>query len=134
MIKESDIIEARNQGVFFICSMCLHWHAGQDSKVKNSHGEGQCVSRTCKGILSGGAFDEYQGPLKGYLSSYCHACGKHMPEHILEPKRDVSCNRVGCCIECLKMIKGLMPQPKHDNTERRILWAHQKEPDRYEVD
>jgi hypothetical protein len=56
--------------------------------------------------LAGGGFEEYDGPLRGYLAKFCHVCGGHATKAIAPKGVE---RRIGVCDSCLDMIRGLTP-------------------------
>lgn len=77
----------------FICRMCL--------KMAKLYAEDEtvevCSCLRCVGPLRGGAFPEYEGPLKtgDMKQRFCYLCGEHST-HTL----DVDGTRLGVCDNC----------------------------------
>lgn len=100
-------VENRVHGIAFVCTTCKHWQEGADKGMVDSDGDPVCSrSSSCRGPLSGGSFEQYHGPLNGYMAKFCHVCGT-MATKAISPKGDDS--RVGVCDACLEVIKGLAP-------------------------
>ena len=66
--------EAMKRGVGFTCATCDHFWWGVQ------HGLPMCKAKHekkfCAGPMSGGAFPQYAGTLKGAMTNHCFACGK----------------------------------------------------------
>ena len=133
MLDSVQIEKARAEGVLFVCAMCKKWHEGSSAGLKNRHGDGRCMSTTCKSLLGGGSFDDYDGPLNDYLTNFCHVCGVENPEHALEPNV-AGARRIGCCAKCVKVLQGMAVEPDR-GPGRRVVFATEKTvgPDKYEV-
>ena len=133
MLDSVQIEAARESGVLFVCFMCKNWHKGVDCGVENRHGEGACVSKSCKSVLGGGAFEDYDGPLAGYLVNFCHVFGKENPEHALE-SNVANTRRIGCCAQCLKKLQGMTVEPDR-GPGKRVIWTTEGivGPEKFEV-
>jgi hypothetical protein len=124
-----DFKDAREKGVAFLCATCTRWAEGVDKGIMNRDGEQVCSrSQSCHGPLSGGSFEEYDGPIRGYLAKFCHVCGCHATKAI-SPKGVES--RIGVCDSCLAMLRGLTPSIPG----RKIVFttANRAGDDKYEV-
>lgn len=77
ILNKDRILAARAQGVCFVCSLCQRWYEGEDRGLTDVVGDTRCSSMNgCCGPVWGGYFQEYTGPLGGYLHKYCYLCGK----------------------------------------------------------
>jgi hypothetical protein len=117
MIDKDKVAKARSQGLVFACAMCTKLHEGHDNGLM-----GCSSTRDCGSPIDGFSFDDYDGPLKGYLSGFCYVCGEKNPEYALEPvgketSMDVS-SRVGCCKNCFE--KVVQRHVKAREQERKI--------------
>lgn len=102
-----DFQDARSKGVAFLCATCTRWAEGIDKGMSDADGDQICASaHSCHGPLEGGGFEEYDGPLQGYLSKFCHVCGGSATKAIAPKGVD---RRVGVCNACLEMLRGLTP-------------------------
>lgn len=117
MIDHVDVNKALLQGVAFLCATCVHWHNGVANGTCDSDGDQVCAQyRRCKGPLSGGGFEQYDGVLAGNVEKFCHVCGTKST-HALSPK---GLNRhVGVCITCLERLRSLVPSP----SGRRVIFT-----------
>jgi len=106
MLDENRILSARAQGICFICSMCKHWHEGEDQGLKDEVGETICNSTNgCCGPIWGGDFNEYTGPLGIYKHKHCYLCGESSTHHIWAKNKQAS--KLGVCKKHSEKVKGL---------------------------
>jgi len=102
MLDPKRMIEAEIKNVAFICRMCERWYRGEDMGLVDVEGDQVCdATGTCGSPVSGDDFDEYEGPLKGYLDKYCYICGKSKPEKVLVAKVG-GAQKIGCCNHCFE--------------------------------
>ena len=132
MLDSEKISEARAKGVCFTCAMCTLWYKGVKMKLRLWDGTERCAAvNGCGGPLSGGSFEEYDGPLKGYLVKFCYVCGSRTPEHALAAKVPNS-QKIGCCAKCLDKVKELVHMGDEDRNVIKIA-EHLAPPDKHEV-
>lgn len=93
------VAEARAKGVGFVCANCLKFWRG------TADGGDQCEAaksnKECGGPLVGLGFPEYEGPLAGYVSNFCFACG----ERSRYAARGKCGNLVGVCENHTSILK-----------------------------
>lgn len=109
MLDEKRVRLAAVSNVAFVCRMCTLWYLGEDLGLKDAEGGHVCASNgKCGSPISGKSFEEYDGPLKGNLVSYCYLCGQTKPGKALAPNKP-DAPRIGCCNNCFENeVKHLM--------------------------
>jgi len=129
MFDQNKIAQAKANGVCFVCRTCLRYHEGEMRGLHKKFGEIRCTSKgDCCGPVGGGSFDEYEGPLKGYLWKYCYLCGEKV-KWVLKAKTK-GAKPIGCCDKCLEHVKKLTLR---DPDRMVILVAeHVAGPDQFE--
>jgi hypothetical protein len=121
MMDQKRVQEAMASGLSFVCATCENWYKGVDAGLKDGDGDAVCLEyKTCFSPLSGGGFEKYQGPIKGYLIKFCYMCGKKADKAV-EAKG--SGDRIGICSSCLEVLKNIARREAGRNilftTERR---------------
>lgn len=74
MIPEKAKEKIKKSRVVFTCAHCLKFWWGVENGVEGCKAVHE--KKPCGGPISGMAYPEYEGPLKGYLDRYCFVCGK----------------------------------------------------------
>ena len=132
MLDPKRVKDAEAKGVAFICRMCIRWYEGEDQGLLDVDGETRCAAKgRCSSPIGGGVFEEYSGPLAGYLTHNCYICGASNPEKALEPKM-VGTRRIGCCADCFdNQVKKLAERP----VGRKIIFTTAKRagPEKFEA-
>jgi hypothetical protein len=120
MLDPKRILDAEAKNVAFVCRMCTRWYEGEDQGLADVEGDTMCASTgKCGSPIGGKSFEEYNGPLAGYLTHYCYLCGKQHPEKALEPKVP-GAQKIGCCDHCFENeVKQLAVRQKG----RKIIFA-----------
>jgi hypothetical protein len=104
MMDQRKVQEAMQDGLAFICATCKNWYKGVDEGLKDVEGDAVCLEhKRCSSPLAGGAFEHYDGPMKGHLLKFCYNCGKDANKAIESKGKDF---RIGVCSSCLEMLKS----------------------------
>jgi len=130
MLDKNRILMTRAQGVCFVCSLCQRWYEGEDQGLEDQVGETRCAAKNgCCGPVWGGYFQEYTGPLAGYLHKYCYLCGQDAT-HAIKVKGIAL--PIGICKKHAVEIKQVTA--REDPHGIVIVVAEEKaDPDRFEV-
>lgn len=130
MLDDRRVAKAIPTGLVYVCCLCERWYEGEDKDLKTLDGVPRCNSTgQCGSPVDGKSFDEYRGPMKGYLLKYCYVCGIENPEKALEPKVS-GAQKVGCCLKCLD---NIVKHQAMKDPRRRVTFVSNKRagPNRY---